>query len=81
MPDERENRRPDGSTIDSKAGSESAACNACAPDAGGPVREAGGTTGENNLTAGGANRSGGTTSGVVEDDPIQARARKLTPDA
>ena len=33
------------------------------------------------LSAGGANRSGGTTSGVVEDDPIQARARKLTPDA
>jgi hypothetical protein len=84
MPDDRDDQRPDGSTIDSEGGPENAACNAacnsCVPQAGGPVREKGGTTGENNLSPGGANRTGGATSGVREDDPTQARAKSLTPD-
>ena len=81
MPDKRQDQRPDGATIDTRSGPEGAACKSCVPEAGGPVREKGGTTGENNLSAGGANRTGGATSGVVEDDPTQARAKKLTPDA
>jgi hypothetical protein len=80
MPDERQDQRPDGSTLDARSGPEDAACNSCVPPAGGPVREKGGTTGENNLSPGGANRTGGATSGVVEDDPAQARAKKLVPD-
>jgi hypothetical protein len=76
---EREDQRPDGLTIDSEGGAESAACNTCVPQSG-PVREKGGTTGENNLSQGGANRTGGATSGVNEDDPTQQRAKKLTPD-
>jgi hypothetical protein len=78
MPDNREDERPDGLTIDSKGGPENAACDTCVPT--GPTREGGGTTGENNLSPGGANRTGGATSGVNEDDAIQQRASKLTPD-
>ena len=55
------------------------ACDACEP-ASGPVREKGGTTGENNLSPGSADRTGGASAGVTEGDPIQARAKKLTPD-
>jgi hypothetical protein len=52
----------------------------CDPNcASGPVREGGGTTGAGNLSPGGANRTGGATSGVSEADP--ARARDLPPDA
>ena len=56
----------------------------CDPDCvagaeGGPVREAGGTTGANNLSPGGASRTGGATSGV--GDAEAAGARELTPDA
>ena len=52
----------------------------CADDLeSGPVREAGGTTGAGNLSPGGANRTGGATSGVADGDP--ARSRDLPPDA
>ena len=78
--DKADDQRPDGLTIDSRSGPENAPCDACVPSAGGPVREKGGTTGENNLSPGGASRTGGATSGVVEDDPTQDRAKKLTPD-
>jgi hypothetical protein len=47
----------------------------------GPVREAGGTTGANNLSPSGANRTGGATSGVSTDDPAHRRSRDLPPDA
>ena len=47
----------------------------------GPIREAGGTTGANNLSPGGANRTGGATSGVSPDDPAHRRPRDLPPDA
>jgi len=58
----------------------------CDPDCaagaeGGPVREAGGTTGANNLSPGGANRTGGATSGVSPDDPAHRRSRDVPPDA
>lgn len=80
MPAKRNGERRNDLTIDPEAGPETAACEACVPAAGGPVREKGGTTGVNNLSPGGANRTGGATSGVMEEDPTQARAEKLTPD-
>ena len=47
----------------------------------GPVREGGGTTGAGNLSPGGANRTGGATTGVAADDATQARSRDIPPDA
>lgn len=47
----------------------------------GPVREAGGTTGAGNLSPGGANRTGGATSGVAGAGEEHARSRDLPPDA
>ena len=52
----------------------------CEPRTGGPVREKGGTTGANNLSPGGASRTGGATSGVTEGDPTHGRANELPPD-
>ena len=56
-------------------------CDACDPsDRSGPPREGGGTTGAGNLSPGGANRTGGATSGV---DPSQRPPRhgsEPTPD-
>jgi hypothetical protein len=49
------------------------------PQLGGPVREAGGTTGAGNLSPGGASRTGGATTGVADEDP--ARSRDIPPDA
>jgi hypothetical protein len=49
--------------------------------AGGPVREAGGTTGEGNLSAGQASRTGGATSGVGSEQQKPARAGTIPPDA
>jgi hypothetical protein len=43
----------------------------------GPVREAGGTTGAGNLSPGGADRTGGATGGVNEQEA--AKRRKLKP--
>jgi hypothetical protein len=43
----------------------------------GPVREAGGTTGAGNLSPGGADRTGGATGGVNEEEA--AKRRKLNP--
>jgi hypothetical protein len=80
MPNEREDQQADHLKTNAQGSPEDPSCNACIPATGGPVREKGGTTGENNLSAGGANRTGGATSGVVEDDPTQPRAQKLTPD-
>ena len=51
----------------------------CAAGPAGPVREAGGTTGAGNLSPGGANRTGGATSGV--DDAGAAQSEELRPDA
>ena len=53
----------------------------CAAGPSGPAREGGGTTGAGNLSAGGANRTGGATSGVPDADPTRARAEGLPPDA
>ena len=60
----------------------------CDPDCppggeGGPVREAGGTTGAGNLSPGGASRTGGATGGVAKATPDgdPARSRDVTPDA
>lgn len=46
----------------------------------GPVREAGGTTGEGNLSPGQASRTGGATSGVTPDQSVLPKGRKLVPD-
>ncbi len=56
---------------------------ACNPDAGpsGPPREAGGTTGDGNLSPQGANRTGGATSGIGSDADRPARAGTVPPDA
>ena len=55
----------------------------CAAGPSGPTREAGGTTGAGNLSPGGANRTGGATSGVTpgRDTQDEQRSRGLTPDA
>jgi hypothetical protein len=58
---------------------ENVSTQACEP-ASGPVREKGGTTGVNNLSPGGADRTGGASAGVTDGDPIHERAKKLTPD-
>lgn len=53
----------------------------CDPDRNaGPVREAGGTTGEGNLSVGQASRTGGATSGVAADQSLLPKGRKLVPD-
>ena len=49
--------------------------------AGGPVREAGGTTGEGNLSPQQASRTGGATSGVGSAQQKPARAGTIPPDA
>jgi hypothetical protein len=57
------------------------ACDADRDQTGGPVREAGGTTGEGNLSAQQANRTGGATSGVASDQQKPARSGTIPPDA
>jgi hypothetical protein len=52
---------------------------AAGPNAGGPVREAGGTTGAGNLSPGGASRTGGATTGVTDAD--NPRSRDIPPSA
>lgn len=56
---------------------------ACDPDAPtGPPREAGGTTGEGNLSPQQASRTGGATGGVgAESNDRPARAGTIPPDA
>jgi hypothetical protein len=56
---------------------------ACDPDAGpaGPPREAGGTTGEGNLSPQGANRTGGATGGVGSEAQQPSRSGTIPPDA
>ena len=56
---------------------------ACDPDAGpsGPPREAGGTTGEGNLSPEQASRTGGATSGVGSDQQKPARSGMIPPHA
>ncbi len=56
---------------------------ACDPDAraAGPPREAGGTTGEGNLSPQQASRTGGTTGGVGADAQRPARSGTVPPDA
>ena len=49
--------------------------------AGGPVREAGGTTGEGNLSPQQASRTGGATSGVGTEEQKPARSGTIPPDA
>ena len=57
----------------------------CPPTArgksGGPVREAGGTTGAGNLSAGQADRTGGATGGVTAQTPAETRRKDVTPSA
>ena len=55
------------------------ACDPFCEPASGPVREAGGTTGAGNLSPGGANRTGGTTSGVDPDNPATPPQRRDVP--
>ena len=73
MADER-SQRPPGSQPDAAA---------CDPDDAptGPPREAGGTTGEGNLSPNQASRTGGATSGVGSDAQRPARAGTIPPDA
>lgn len=47
----------------------------------GPPREAGGTTGAGNLSAGQASRTGGATGGVAAEPDDRARARNVPPSA
>ena len=47
----------------------------------GPAREGGGTTGAGNLSPGGANRTGGATSGVSGAGTDPPRSHDLPPDA
>ena len=47
----------------------------------GPPREAGGTTGEGNLSPQQASRTGGTTSGVGSEQQTPARSGTIPPDA
>ena len=57
-------------------------CDPNAPDGHpGPVREAGGTTGEGNLSPGGASRTGGATTGVPVQQDNPAGSRNIPPDA
>jgi hypothetical protein len=49
--------------------------------AGGPVREAGGTTGAGNLSPQQASRTGGATSGVGSETQKPSRAGTIPPDA
>ena len=51
------------------------------PRAGGPVREAGGTTGVGNPSPGQASRTGGATSGVPVDAEDRAQAWDVPPSA
>jgi hypothetical protein len=51
------------------------------PQQSGPPREAGGTTGAGNLSAGQASRTGGATGGVPADPDDRARARGVSPSA
>jgi hypothetical protein len=48
---------------------------------GGPVREAGGTTGEGNLSPQQASRTGGATSGMGSEQQKPARSGTIPPDA
>lgn len=57
------------------------ACDDAGEHAGGPVREAGGTTGEGNLSPQQASRTGGATSGVGSEQQKPARSGTLPPDA
>jgi len=52
---------------------------AAGPNPGGPVREAGGTTGAGNLSPGGASRTGGATTGVADGE--SPRSRDIPPSA
>jgi hypothetical protein len=56
---------------------------ACDPDdkPAGPPREAGGTTGEGNLSQQQASRTGGATGGVGDDAQRPARSGTIPPDA
>jgi hypothetical protein len=56
------------------------ACDAGDRAAGGPVREAGGTTGEGNLSPQQASRTGGATSGVGSEQQKSARSGTIPPD-
>ena len=47
----------------------------------GPPREAGGTTGAGNLSAGQASRTGGATGGVTSNPVDRAQARDVPPSA
>ena len=47
----------------------------------GPPREAGGTTGAGNLSAGQASRTGGATGGVPSDPDDRSSARNVPPSA
>jgi hypothetical protein len=51
----------------------------CEPRDGGPVREAGGTTGAGNLSPGGADRTGGASGGVNEEAAKKRRKLKPSP--
>jgi hypothetical protein len=54
----------------------------CNDEPAGPVREAGGTTGQGNLSPGQASRTGGATGGVrTQDQMPPARAGQVPPDA
>jgi hypothetical protein len=57
------------------------ACEADRAPSGGPVREAGGTTGEGNLSAEQSSRTGGATSGVGSEQQKPARTGTIPPDA
>jgi hypothetical protein len=57
------------------------ACDAGPDSTGGPVREAGGTTGEGNLSPGQASRTGGATSGIGSEQQKPARSGTIPPDA
>jgi hypothetical protein len=48
---------------------------------GGPVREAGGTTGDGNLSPQAASRTGGATSGVGSAQQKPSREGEIPPDA
>ena len=74
---ERDHRTDDGNDPDGVK------CNPnCEADRqAGPVREAGGTTGDNNLSPAQANRTGGATSGVGTDAQRPARAGLVPPSA
>ncbi len=47
----------------------------------GPVREAGGTTGENNLSPQQANRTGGATGGVGDEGQEPSKSGTIPPSA